>query len=89
VGPILGASKEKNLLVTGSAKMIHIWNLDKMTCVESFDSEYSPDAETSKRLVVLKRGKIVYSSSDNSVALYLFYIYFLPYSNYFMCFERK
>lgn len=74
VVPILGCSKEKNLLVTGSANKISVWNLDKMICVDTFEDMYSPDGEVSKRLVALKRGKAVFSSSDNSISVYLFFI---------------
>lgn len=70
VVPILGVSKEKHLLVTGTAQKINIWNLEKMICVESLEDYYAPEGGSSKRLLTLKRGKAVFSSADNSVSVF-------------------
>jgi WD40 repeat protein len=70
VSPVLGVSKEKDLLVTGTSGEILIWKLDKMTRVDSVTDKYSDAGSTSKRLVALKRGKIVFSSEDHSISIY-------------------
>lgn len=70
VSPILGVSKEKDLLATGTCGKISIWKLDKMTCVDTIEDRFSNGHETSKRLVALKRGKVIFSSEDHSVSIY-------------------
>eukprot|EP00026_Physarum_polycephalum_P008312 Phypoly_transcript_08394.p1 GENE.Phypoly_transcript_08394~~Phypoly_transcript_08394.p1 ORF type:complete len:406 (+),score=40.04 Phypoly_transcript_08394:255-1472(+) len=70
VSPVLGVSKEKDLLVTGTSGKISIWKLDKLTCVDTIEDRYSEGNASSKRLVALKRGKIVFASDDHSINIY-------------------
>jgi hypothetical protein len=38
-------SKEKNLLVTGTPGKLSVWNLDKLTCVDTIEDRYEREGE--------------------------------------------
>lgn len=67
---ILGVGREKNLLVSATYHHVNVWNLENMTCVSSIEDAYEGGGNGSKRAVLVKRGKVVFSSSNHTATVY-------------------